>query len=150
MKYLHFATALLLTGLAGCATPNRTDRYLLQEHNVPPALYARMTHKEALALTDIIELSREHLAPGFIVHYLSSTYAVYRLDTQDVTRLRQAKVSQEVIDYLQATPSMYGPRYYPYGPYYYGDYPYGYGYGYGYGGPGPVIVVAPYHRHYWW
>lgn len=145
MKYMHLVSTLGVTALAGCATLTRTDRYLLQDHNVPPPLYARMTHREPLSLTDIIDLSQRQLAPGFIVNYLRSTYAVYRLSGPDVARLRQAKVSQKVIDYLLATPSMDGPEYY-YSyrrPYRYGVYPCDYY-------DAPVIVVAPYRHRYWW
>ncbi len=142
MKSLRFISALLLAGLAGCVTLNRTDRSLLLEHHVPPSLFATMSHGEPLSLSDVIELTQLQLSPRFIVHYLGSTGAVYRLGSQDVLRLSRAKVSPEVIDYLLATPSMYAPQIaYPYQPYRYGPYPFDDGFG-------PVVVVAPFHRHW--
>lgn len=146
MKFLKFVSVVVLMGLAGCATLNPTDRYMLEDHHVSPSLYARMIHQEPLSLTDIIELSQRHLSPGFIIHYLNSTYAVYRLDHEDITRLRNAKVDQGVINYLMDTVPLYAPQ--PYGAPYAGPYPYpGYYPYYPYGG---VSVIVAHRHRYWW
>jgi len=151
MKYFHFIFAALAIGFfTGCATLSQSDSYLLQEHHVSPALYERMSHKDFLAFSDIIELSQRQLPPSFIIHYLWSIQAVYHLSGSDVSRLKKAGVSKEVIDYMLGTAAVYAPRGYyyarPYGdPYYAAPYPYGYGYGgYGYGYP-TVIVGGGYY-----
>jgi len=147
MKFPKLLFAVVLTGLAGCATLSRTDRYMLEDHHVTPALYARMIHEEPLSLTDVIELSQRHLSPGFIIHYLSSTYAVYRLDREDIARLRNAKVDQGVINYLMDTVPLYAPR--PYGDPYVRPYPYPYYYPYyPWGGGVSVIFDGSGHRHW--
>lgn len=71
--------------------------------------------------------------------WLSCVFAVYQLNSGDVFQLRRDGVSKEIVDYLLATPSMFGVRHHPYSydpyyPYYY-DYP-------------PVIIAEPY-RHHW-
>ena len=84
-----------------------------------------------------------------IVHYLYSTRAIYSLDKQSLARLNQAKVRQEVLDYLLDTPSLFAPR--PYvGGYdgypYYGYYPYQ-PYPYYYGPSAVVVVGGRWHHH---
>jgi len=126
MKWLSRCSLLVLLCVAGCATLNRTDRYYLQDHSVPPVLYTHMLHGEPLSLGEIATLSQHHVSAGFIIHYLNDTGAVYRLSTDDVMRLRQEGVSREVIDYLLDTPSLYAPRPYVYGgPWYPADFYYG-------------------------
>jgi hypothetical protein len=91
MKAMLFVSALILLCLTGCATLNRTDRYTLEEHHVSPGLYELMIHQEPLPLDGIIELSHRQLSSSFIIHYLYSTRAVYRLAPEDVECLRDAK-----------------------------------------------------------
>jgi len=131
MKWFHLlAIAAAIGLLAGCATLNQNDQALLQQHHVSPALYSRMVHEDPLALSDIVELTQRQLSPDFIVYYLSSTRAAYRLSQRDISNLRKAGVSKQVIDYLLSTPARYAPA-----PYYYPAVNYYYGPGY-YGGPG--------------
>jgi len=143
MKWLRFLPILLVLGLGGCETLDTGDRSILRQHQVSDAVYDKMLHNERLELPDITELSRKGLPDPFILRYLRSTYATYQLTTADVSRLTRAGVSRGVIDYLLATPSMYGPQPYPYGPaaYAYGPYPY-------YDYP-PVILVNPRPYHRW-
>ena len=124
---------LAMSFLTGCATLNQRDRNMLGQHQVSPDLYDRMLHKEPLALSDIIELTRKQLPPRFLIDYLDSTRAVYHLTRSDVLRLKKAGVNQDVIDYLLDTTPMYAPQpYYYYSPvydpwpgsYYYPDYYY--------------------------
>jgi hypothetical protein len=147
MKSLPLLSAVLVFGLVtGCSTLDKSDVLLLQQHHVSAALSERMIHGEYLDLGDIIELSHRHLPPNFIVHYLWSTYGVYKLSSADISRLQKAGVNKVVIDYLKATPTIFYPRLYPgyypgppYDPFYY---PYGYGYGYGV----PVVIDGGYGR----
>ena len=146
MKHLILA-AIAICLFTGCATLSQSDSYLLQEHHVSPALYERMSHKDFLSLSDIIELSQKKVPSTFIIHYVWSIAAVYHLTGSDITRLKKAGVSKEVIDYLVGTAAAYGPR--PYGYYYsrpvyadpyYAPYPY-----YGYGAYPTVIIGGGYY-----
>jgi len=154
MKWSHFIASLCALGLlAGCAAINRSERNTLVQHNVSPVVCDRMVHGEVLTLSDIIDLSQRQVPPQLIVRYLYSTRAVYPLDKQALARLNQAKVCQEVTDYLLETPALFAPRFCP-GPYYggrawypydayYPCYPYGPGF---YAGPSVVVVGARWHR----
>jgi len=127
-KPLPALLACLLV-LSGCATLDQNDRMALARHNASPALTARMAHGEPLAVPDIIELSKKGLPSLFIIRYLRSTETAYPLTVDDVSQLKNAGVSSDVINYLLSTPSIYSPRPYlnpypppfPYDSYYYTD-----------------------------
>ncbi len=141
---------LTLFVFAGCASINRNERQTLAVHNVSPVVYDKMMHGAVLSLDDIMELSQRQVPPPLIIHYLSSTRAIYNLDKPALARLNRCKVSQDVVDYLLETPSLFGPRAYPYAyygprPYYpYDYYPYPYYYG-----PTSVVVVGGGRWHRW-
>ena len=160
MKWFRFVFVVIALGLAGCASLNQNDRYVLQQHRVSPALYDAMVRMDPISLNDIIELSQDRVPPRFIVHYLRSTRASYKVPPARVRSLKKSGVSQEVIDYLLSTPGIYAPcayypreavysdpYYYPYG-YYSRPYPYDYPYGYGFGYP-TVVVGGGYYGGWW-
>jgi len=148
-----FLSLLVLFVFAGCASLDRNERNLLITHNVSPVVYDKMMHGATLSLDDIIELSQRQIPPPFIICYLNSTRAIYSLDKTALARLNQGKVSQDVINYLLETPSLFAARPYP-GPYY-APRPYYYPYGaydpyYGpYYGPSAVVVVGGGRWHRW-
>lgn len=139
------ACALALFVFAGCASIDRNERKILVAHNVSPAIYDRMMRGEILTLSDIIELSQRQVPPPLIIRYLQSTRAIYALDKAGLARLNKAKVSQEIINYLLDTPTLFGPREYP-APYYvarpYYPHPVYYPYYPYYYGPSAVVVTG--------
>jgi hypothetical protein len=143
VKLLRSLPLLLALMIAGCETLDNGDRSILRQHHVSRAVYDKMLHNEQLELPDIIELSKRGLPDPFIIHYLKSTYSVYQLTSGDVATLTRAGVSRGVVDYMLATPSLYGPRAYPY---WYAGEPYGL---YPYSNPPPVIIVSPHACHHW-
>jgi hypothetical protein len=109
MHRFLFVLLMLAFALAGCTTLNRRDEHLLVSYGVSGPTYSKMQHHEPLTLDDVIYLSQRGVPGPFIVHYLRPTYVVYNLSGGDVVRLRQAKVEEGVIRYLQATPAMFSP-----------------------------------------
>jgi hypothetical protein len=112
----------------------------VQASGVSSAIYDKMVHGDDLSLYDIKSLSRAHVSDAIILRYLRDHGTVYSLNSDDVTGLRRAGVSQSIVDYMLQTPGYYGPG--PvvgvgYGPYW-GDpfwgppcpYPYPYYYPY--------------------
>ena len=93
-----------------------------------------MMHGDDLSLYDIKALSHAGVNDGVILRYLRDHGTVYVLNSDDVTSLRKAGVSQSIVDYMLHTPQSnnpgpvigigvgYGP--YPYwgGPYWGGPY----------------------------
>ena len=152
MKANYFILSFLsLVLFAGCAAIDKTERNILVQQNVSPAVRDRMVHGDILTLSDIIELSQRQVPPGLMIRYLNFTRAIYSLDKPALTRLNQAKVPQEVIDYLLETPSRFAPRayyyprpYYSYDPYYY---PYYYPASpYYYGSSATIVVGSRWHH----
>jgi len=147
-RLLVLLLPLLLTA-CGLSPEQKADYARVQASGVSSAIYDKMVHGDDLSLYDIKALARAHVSDGIVLRYLRDHDTVYYLNSEDVTSLRKAGVSQSIIDYMLQTSRAYGP--YPgYGPYwgdpYWGPYwgaPYwGGGYwggGYGYGG---------YHRHW--
>jgi hypothetical protein len=101
-----------------------------------------MVHGDDLSLYDIKALTRAHVSDGVILRYLRDHGTVYYLNSDDITGLRKAGVSQSIVDYMLQTQQGNGPAigvgvgYGPYwgGPYWGGPYwgpPYPYPY-YGY------------------
>jgi hypothetical protein len=145
MRRISILLLFFIIGVAGCESLAPEDHNLLVAHHVSPVLLDKMQHGARLEFADIVELSQRHVPDPFTIRYLQTTYAVYQLNTDDVSMLKHSGVSNRVIDYLLATPSMYNPPYrnYP-------DYPYPYPYPYGGLYPyGPVIIVHPgFHHHH--
>jgi len=141
IKFSFLIALLAMSLLTGCTTLNQRDRDMLGQHHVSPELYEQMLHKEPLALSDIIELSRKQLPPRFIIEYLDSTRASYHLKRSDVTRLKKAGVSQDVIDYLLESAPLYGPEPYYYSPTFYDSWPSSYYYPEYYYYRGPTVII---------
>ena len=95
--------ALAFALLAGCATIPEQDRQVLQAHRIPAPLYEKMLHREALALSEIAQLSARRVPPEFIIRYIDASLAEYQLTTDDVLVLRGVGVSDKVIDFLLTT-----------------------------------------------
>ncbi len=107
----RFFTAILIVAAAfvsGCATET--------VYREPPAV----TAPPALTLAQIKEMTTKGVSDETTLSALRASRAVYRLTSQDVTDLQEAKVSQAVIDYLLSTPQFYPPQPAPrYRTYYY-------------------------------
>jgi hypothetical protein len=145
MKWLRVTCCVVAIFLAGCATLSERDRLVLEQHRVSDAVYDKMVHREPLDVPDIIELSKRNVPTPFILRYIRSSSAIYRLNSSEVTRMRRAGVNAQIVDYMLETPRLewarYGPYWDPWGPYYYPYDPWYYGYG-------PYIGVRPFYHHW--
>jgi hypothetical protein len=145
MKLLRLLVLLLplLMTACGLSSQQKADYARVQSSGVSSAVYDKMVHGDDLSLYDIKALTHAGVSDGVILRYLRDQHTIYYLNSEDVTGLRKAGVSQSIVDYMLQTPRMYGPDFYPaigigigYGPYW-GD-PY-------WGGPYPYY--GGYHRH---
>jgi hypothetical protein len=130
---------LLLTA-CGLSDQQKADYSSVQASGVNSAVYDKMVHGDGLSLYDIKSLARAHVRDSIVIRYIRDHGTIYLLNSQDVTDLQKAGVSQSVIDYMMQTQQMFSaPDAYPYYPY---PYPWiGIGYGPGWG-PG----YGHYHR----
>ena len=131
--------------LNGCSTFNDKELGVIRGSGVSPGVYHKMEVGRVLRPQDIIELTRRHVASHYIVRQLEDVGIDYLLTPEDHKRLKQARVSPEVMGAVIAASNEFSERYaaprprgyyigpdpYYYGPGPYYDDPYDYGYGYG-------------------
>jgi len=103
-------TGALLFLLSGCTTlaprSNQVaqDRAALEAAGVDPTLTQKAVSGDALELEEIEVLSARNAPNETIVRAIRRSDAVYRLTTEDIDRLSEAGVEDDVIDALLATP----------------------------------------------
>lgn len=96
----------------------RAAREEVEKSGVSPGLVEKMLQGQILSLAEIQELVQHKMSDTNLVKYLRSTGAIYTLTTKQIDELRAASVSNEVLDYLLATPALrrtplYYPTFYP-------------------------------------
>jgi hypothetical protein len=136
-RLLLLLVPLLLTA-CGLSDQQKADYASVQRSGVNSAVYDKMVHGDNLSLYDIKALSRAGVSDAVTLRYLRNRGTTYYLNSEDVTSLRKAGVSQSVVDYMLQSPRGYGygPYGYPgygYDPFwgdpFWGPYPYPYAYG---------------------
>ncbi|HEV3263553.1 MAG TPA: glycine zipper domain-containing protein [Gemmataceae bacterium] len=90
--------------LAGGLIGNSADK---SEQRAVAAAQARQ-----LGLTDVAQLSQQHISDTVIVGQIRSTGSVYRLSSTDIVWLKENGVSDYVINEMQATAYRYPHRVY--------------------------------------
>jgi len=78
-----------------------------------PPFTRRCKKKDSLSVKDIVTLSRAGVSEDTIIQYIHDQSTVYTLSTSDVSNLRQAGASQNLIRYMQRTARIYRPTRYP-------------------------------------
>jgi hypothetical protein len=142
MKFLRLLLLLapLLLTACGLSDQQKADYASVQRSGVSSAVYDKMVHGDDLSLWDIKALAHAGVSDGVTLRYLRDRGTTYYLNSEDVSSLRKAGVSQSIVDYMLQSPRG-NVQVYPvvgigYGPYwgdpFWGPYPYGYYGGYGY------------------
>ena len=126
MKLSRLFAVLLPLFLTACGLTDqqKADYAKVRTSGVSSAVYDKMTHGDDLSLYDIKSLSHAGVNDGIILRYLRDHHTTYFLNSDDVTGLRKAGVSQSIVDYMLQSPRAYGSDLYPvvgldigYGPY---------------------------------
>lgn len=117
------AAAILLA--TGCATQyQRVDHGArLAELKINPDVLAKVQAGDRLDLEDIESLSASGAEESDLSGYLRQSGARYELRSRDVTRLKEAGVSEQVIDTMLASQRIRRRGYVRYGPLAYGPWP---------------------------
>jgi hypothetical protein len=93
---LMIAAALTFAGV-GCETPRR------QPAPPPPPQY----RVQPMGLPDIKMLAKSGVSDEVILSQIRNSHTVYRLSAADILDLKDAGVSEKVIDFMINTPSLY-------------------------------------------
>jgi hypothetical protein len=111
-RLLLLLAPLLLTA-CGLSEQQKADYASVQRSGASSAVYDKMVHGDPLSLYDIKALSRAGVSDAVTLRYLRDHGTTYYLNSDDVTGLRKAGVSQSIVDYMLQTPRNNGPYLYP-------------------------------------
>jgi lipoprotein NlpI len=70
----------------------------------------RATRGEQLQVTEVETLATARLSDGFIIDKMRQSHSVYRLTSDEIIELKQAGVSENVIDFMINSPNLSSPR----------------------------------------
>ena len=93
---LMIAIVMTFTGI-GCETPRRRPL------PPPPPQY----RAQPMGLPDIKMLAKSGVSDEVILSQIRNSHTVYRLSAADILDLKDAGVSEKVIDFMINTPSLY-------------------------------------------
>jgi len=86
---------------------DQSQRERVQQQN--PQTMTRVDAGQPLGLADIKALARAGVGDDIIISQIRNSRTVYRLSTAEIIDLKNAGVSNRVIDFMVNTPSLYPP-----------------------------------------
>jgi outer membrane lipoprotein SlyB len=91
------AAGVIAGGLIGAALDDRDARNLNRES---PQTYQRVDNGEQLNVTDIINMNRAGIDDDKIIELIQKTSSHFTLNSYQINQLRNAGVSERVINYM--------------------------------------------------
>ena len=91
------AAGVIAGGLIGAALDEQ-DRKVMERSS--PRTVDRMDRSEPLTINDVIKLSQGGVSDDTIIKYMRDSNSAYTLSQAQIRRLKDAGVSQRVIDYM--------------------------------------------------
>lgn len=91
------AAGVIAGGLIGASLDNRDQKNLKQQS---PQTYRRVDNGERLSVNDVINLSKADIDDDKIIELIQKTDSHYTLNNYQIDRLRDAGVSEKVINYM--------------------------------------------------
>ncbi|MDJ0651507.1 MAG: glycine zipper domain-containing protein [Simkaniaceae bacterium] len=91
------AAGVIAGGLVGAYLDNQEAKNLKKQS---PQTYRRVDNGEKLSVIDIINLSKANVADDNIIGLIQKTNTYYTLNRYQVNKLRDAGVSERVINYM--------------------------------------------------
>ncbi len=91
------AAGVIAGGLIGAYLDNQEAKNLKEES---PQTYRRVDNGEKLSVNDIINLSKADVADDKIIGLIQKTNSHYTLNSYQIDKLRNAGVSERVINYM--------------------------------------------------
>jgi uncharacterized protein YcfJ len=110
------AIGALTGGIIGNAM-DQQQRETLERQS--PQTMQRIEQRQPLGLADIKALTKAGVSDEVIISQIRNSRVVYRLTTAEIIDLKDAGVSEKVIDFMINTPSLYPPPPPPPRRYYY-------------------------------
>jgi len=94
------AAGVIAGGLIGAALDNNEQRNLQKQS---PQTYRRVDNGERLSVHDVINLNKANIGDDKIIELLQKTDSRFTLNNYQIDRLRDAGVSEKVINYMKHT-----------------------------------------------
>jgi len=91
------AAGVIAGGLIGASLDESEQRRLERQS---PQTYRRVDHGERLSVNDIINLSKSDISDDKIIDLIKKTESRYTLNNYQIERMRDAGVSEKVINYM--------------------------------------------------
>lgn len=102
------ATGVLVGGAIGAAAGgligaalDEQDRKIMEQHS--PQTLQRIDSREQLTIYDVEALSKNGISDDVIIGQIQNTGSVFYLTTDQIIELKQAGVSEKVIEYMVQT-----------------------------------------------
>ena len=99
------AVGAVAGGLIGNSMDRQQQEQLRQQ---APQTYVRVYQGQPLSVGDVKALAAEGVGDSVIISQIRNSRTVYHLSAADIIDLRNAGVSNQVIDYMINTPGTYG------------------------------------------
>jgi surface antigen len=100
------AIGVVTGGIVGHAMDQQQRQTLAQQN---PQTLQRIDQGQPLGLADIKALARAGVGDDVIISQIRNSHTIYRLSTAEIIALKDAGVSNRVIDFMINTPSLYPP-----------------------------------------
>ena len=91
------AAGVIAGGLIGAYLDNQDQKNLQKQS---PQTYRRVDNGERLSVNDVINLSKANISDDKIIDLIQKTDSHYTLNNYQIDRLRDAGVSEKVINYM--------------------------------------------------
>lgn len=91
------AAGVIAGGLIGAYLDNQESKRLKEES---PQTYRRVDNQEKLSVNDVINLSKADIPHDKIIGLIQKTDSRYTLNSYQIDKLRDAGVSERVINYM--------------------------------------------------
>ena len=103
--FLSLYLLAVLSFASGCATTSRSSGATVARHfGADGVVLEKLERGGRLSLPDLEELGRRGVPDEVVLQHLQQRGDVYRLTTAQVLQLREAGVTDRVIDYLLGSP----------------------------------------------
>jgi outer membrane lipoprotein SlyB len=99
------AVGAVAGGLIGNTLDQQQQNRLRQQ---APQTYTRVDQGQPLSIADVKALARSGISEDVIINQISATHSVFRLSANDIIDLRDAGVSDRVVNYMINTPKTAG------------------------------------------
>jgi hypothetical protein len=129
--FINVLCIILILSASGCVSIQKRKVFAesFQSYGVSAVVQEKVGRGKDLTIEDIKNLVKRNVPDESIIEYLKYSQKTYTLQVREIEQMQQNGFSEELINFIISTPTLYSreihPPFYPAHPhYYYGPYPY--------------------------